>query len=359
MLRYMRMKINLSQSDLEKLYVLLDNKEINISIAEVLFSIYEEKEFFRGCQTQEEFFQKLLEFIGVPPSEKEDIRIFEKWVKPAIFPLKVPSFLKNPYFGCVVPNTKKIGKYALEYLSYKQGQPLPLNDIEVDSKDGYIERTPIGFLDGNLQYLSLSYEGVTWMCITPNEINTMQPHINSASGKVLVFGLGLGYYPYMVSLKDEVKDIYIIELDQNIINIFKENILPFFPHQEKIHLIHADAKEYIKTIDNSFNTIFIDLWHNAQDGLPLYLYFKQFEKKYPNSHFQYWLENSLIALYRRYLLTLIEEALDGYTEKDYQHAKNDDDKFINRLYQITKNITLNTYDDVYQLLSKESILRLL
>ena len=63
----MRMKINLSQSDLEKLYVLLDNKEINISIAEVLFSIYEEKEFFRGCQTQEEFFQKRgYELIGDP-----------------------------------------------------------------------------------------------------------------------------------------------------------------------------------------------------------------------------------------------------------------------------------------------------
>ena len=171
-----------------------------------------------------------------------------------------------------------------------------------------------------------------------------------------MFGLGLGYYPFMVSLKSEVKDIYVIELDQNIIDIFKENLLPLFPNKEKIHIIKGDAKEYIKNIDNSFNTIFIDLWHNPEDGLPLYLYFKQYEKKHPNTKFQYWLEQSLIALYRRYLLTIIEESLNGYSDKDY---RNKSEQLLNDIYFKTKNITLNSYDDVYLLLSNESILRLI
>ena len=350
------MKINLSKKDLDKVYQLFDIKEINISVAELLMSIYEEKEYFRGTKNVDDYYYKMINYFGVPEEEIEDRRILEKWLKPAIFPLKVPSFLKNPYFGCVLPNSKKIGNYALEYLSYKEGQPLPLDDIQVDEKNGYIERTPIGFLDGNLQYLSLSYKGVTWMCITPNEINTMKPHIDQAKGKVLVFGLGLGYYPFMVSLKDEVKDIYIVELDQNIIDIFKENILPDFRNRDKIHIIQGDAKEYIKHIDNSYDTIFIDLWHNPEDGLSFYLYFKEYEKKHPHSKFQYWLENSLIALYRRYLLTLIEESLNGYNDNDYRNKK---DKLLNDLYFKTKNITLNSYDDVYKLLSNESILRLL
>lgn len=350
------MRINLSSKDLSKVYELLDTKEINISIAELLMSIYEEKEFFKDAQNEEKFFNKIIEFIGIPSTEKEEIEIFKKWQKSAIFPLKVHSFLNNPYFSSVKPASKMIGDYALEYLSYKKGQPLPLDDIQVSKNEGYLEKTPIGFLDDDLEYLSLSYKGVTWMCITPNEINTMQPHIDTTTGKVLVFGLGLGYYPFMISLKEEVKDIYIVELDQNIINIFKENLLPLFPHKEKIHIIKGDAKEYIKTIDNSFNTIFIDLWHNPEDGLPLYLYFKQYEKKHSRTKFQYWLEKSLIALYRRYLLTLIEESLNGYSDKDYRNKK---DYLLNDLYFKTKNITLNSYDDVYNLLSDESILRLL
>ena len=353
------MKINLSHEDLKKVYKLLDYKEINISVADLLFSIYEEKEYFKGAKDTLEFYNKMVNFFGVPVEEKEERKILEKWIKPSIFPLKPASFLENPYFKHINPSEKKIGKYALEYLSYKAYQPLPLDDIKIDEKDYYLERTPVGYFEEEFKYLSLSYNGVTWMCITPNEINTMKPHIDSASGKVLVFGLGLGYYPYMISLKDNVKDIYIVELDQNIINIFKENILPLFEHKEKIHIINANAIEYIKTVDKSYDTIFIDLWHNPEDGLSLYLYFKQFEKKYPNSKFQYWLEESLIALYRRYLLMLVEESLNGYTDKDYQSNKNPIDTFINNLYFKTKNITINSYDDVYQLLSKESISRLI
>lgn len=353
------MKINLSKEDLKKVYQLFDYKEINISVADLLLSIYEEKGYFKGAKSPLDFYHKMVDFFGIPSEEKEERNILEKWLKPAIYPLNPTSFLNNPYFSHIDIKGKKIGKYTLEYLTYKAYQPLPLDDIQVDDKDYYLERTPIGYFQEDFKYLSLSYNGVTWMCITPNEINTMKPYIDSALGKVLVFGLGLGYYPYMISLKDNVKDIYIVELDQNIINIFKENILPLFEHKEKIHIINADALSYIKSIDNSFNTIFIDLWHNPEDGLPLYLYFKQFEKKYPKTKFQYWLEESLIALYRRYLLMLIEESLEGYMDKDYKNSQNQMDEFINGLYFKTKNITLNTYDDVYKLLSKESILRLL
>lgn len=352
------MKINLSKEDLKKLYSLLDYKEINISVADLLLSIYEEKDYFKDAKNVSDYYEKMVSFFGVPTEEKEERKILNKWIKPAIFPLKPASFLENPYFKHIQPSVKKMGKYALEYLCYKAYQPLPLDDVIIDQNDYYLERTPIGYFEQDFKYLSLSYEGVTWMCITPNEINTMQPHIGTAKGNVLVLGLGLGYYPYMISLKEEVKDIYIVELDQNIINIFEENILPLFEHKEKIHIIKGDAKEYIKSLDGKFDTVFIDLWHGAGDGLPLYLYFKQYEKKYPKCHFQYWLENSLIALYRRYLLMLIEESLNGYTDKDYLHSKNELDKFINELYFKTKNITINSYDDVYKLLSDNSISRL-
>ena len=40
------------------------------------------------------------------------------------------------------------------------------------------------------------------MTITPDEIETMKEAVDQAFGNVLTFGLGLGYYAYMVSEKD-------------------------------------------------------------------------------------------------------------------------------------------------------------
>ena len=83
------------------------------------------------------------------------------------------------------------------------------------------------------------------------------------------------------------------------------------------------------------------------------------ESNHKESHFQYWLEESMIALYRRCILTVYEESLQGYKEKDYLKSRNDIDKVINSIYFKTKNITINSYDDIYKLLKKESILRFL
>ena len=352
------MKINLSKKDLEKTYHLLDTKEINISIADLLFSTFEEIDFFNNSKTADQFFDRLLKFWDVPGDAKEDIDLLKKVVKPAISPLKADFFERNSYYKTVKPAPFKHGEYELKYMSFKAYQPLPLDEIIVDENDYYLERSPLSYCLKEEQYLALSHKDEVWMSITPNEINTMQPYIDVAKGDVLVLGLGLGYYPFMVSLKDGVKSVTIIEMDKTIIDIFKKNILPFFPHKEKIHIVEADAFNYLKNNKNEYTTVFADLWHNPVDGLPLYIKLKQLEK---SSHtiYQYWLEKSLIALGRRCLLTIYEEALENYKDKDYLKAQNQIDSIINRLYFKTKNITINTYDDIFNLLSDRSIKQLI
>ena len=349
------MKINLSQAELEKTYSLLDTKAINMSVAELLFSTFEETGFFLGAKTPEMFFQKMLEYWGVPESEHEDISLLEKWVKPAIFPLKPDYFTKNLYYQTIKPKSFEDGKYKLEYLSYKPYQPFSLNDIEVDENDHYMERSPIAYFAEEMKYLALTYKGEVWMSIIPNEINTMNPCIAKAKGNVLVLGLGLGYYPFMISEKEEVKEITIVEIDSKIIDIFKKNLLPLFPYKEKIRIIQGDA---IKYLDNcsQYDTIFADLWHSPIDGLPLYIQLKKKEHKFKNTIFQYWLEKSLIALYRRCLLTVYAEELEGYIEPDPDKELN---KIINSIRVKTKNVTINNYDDINKLISDESILRLI
>ena len=65
-------------------------------------------------------------------------------------------------------------------------------------------------------------DDVVWMSTDPNEIITMNPYIQKAHGDILVMGLGLGYYPFMTALKDDVKSITIIEKDPKVIDIFKK-----------------------------------------------------------------------------------------------------------------------------------------
>ena len=347
------MKINLNQKELEKTYSLLDTKAINMSVAELLFSTFEETEFFVGANLPELFFKKMLEYWGVPEDEEEDISLLEKWVKPAIFPLKADYFDKNLYYQTIKPKRFDDGKYKLEYLTYKPYQPFSLNDIEVDEKDHYLERSPIAYFTKEMKYLALTYKGEVWMSIIPNEINTMNPYIEKAKGHVLVLGLGLGYYPFMISEKEEVKDITIVEIDSKIIDIFKKNLLPLFPHKEKIHIIQGDA---IKYLDNcpQYDTVFADLWHSPLDGLPLYLQLKQKERRFKNTIFQYWLEKSLIALYRRCMLSVYADELEGHIEKDPDKEL---DKIINSIRAKTKNVTINSYDDINNMLSDEAILR--
>ena len=60
------------------------------------------------------------------------------------------------------------------------------------------------------------------MLITPNEIETMKKSISEATGNVLTYGLGLGYYAYMVSMKENVESVTIVEKDKEIIDLFKK-----------------------------------------------------------------------------------------------------------------------------------------
>ena len=76
------------------------------------------------------------------------------------------------------------------------------------------------------------------MSVTPNEVYTVQPAIDNAKGKVLTLGCGMGYFAYMASLKEEVESITIIELEQDVIDLFENSILPQFENKDKIYITH-------------------------------------------------------------------------------------------------------------------------
>ena len=120
----------------------------------------------------------------------------------------------------------------------------------------------------------------------------MKNPIAEAHGKVLTYGLGLGYYAYMVSEKSEVESVTVIECDDDAINLFKHHILPQFPNATKIKIIKCDAFEFaLSDKATAYDCVFADIWHDPSDGLEPYVFLKALEK--PGVRYSYWIENTL------------------------------------------------------------------
>ena len=79
-----------------------------------------------------------------------------------------------------------------------------------------------------------------WLTITPNEIEIM--NVDEAFGNVLAFGIGLGYYAYMISEKENVDRITIVDINDDVIHLFQKYILPPVKNAHKIKIIKAKLK---------------------------------------------------------------------------------------------------------------------
>lgn len=176
---------------------------------------------------------------------------------------------------------------------YKPFEIFVCNDLEKMSDGRIIPKR--GFFDEAFSYPVVSEKGREWMSVTPNEVETMRGPIKNASGKVLTFGLGLGYFQYMASLKPEVEEVWIVETNDKIINMFNRVILPQIKDKSKFKIVKADAFDFAKKYypTGYFNYVFADIWHDAGDGLPLYKKFKELEKLNSKMKYDYWIEKTL------------------------------------------------------------------
>ena len=347
------MKMDLTKIKKKDIEKLLLEKEMNIAAADALFnfSFYSSEESF----DYENYADAIKEYLDLNLDNEEDRYFFESRIVPSIKKLDGGTYSANYYRNHIKPQPYKGKGYELTYLKYKPYQLFPYDDILVTKN--FAEVSQNGYFAQEFEYLAVMKGDIVWMSTDPNEINTMQPAIDEANGHVLAFGLGLGYFPIVCAIKKDVTKVTIVEKDQAIIDIFKKHILPLFEHKEKIEIIQDDAFAFAKRDLKPYDYLFIDIWHNPEDGLPLYLRFKNILKG-KEIKTSYWLEKSILAMYRRCLLTVIEENLLGYQDKDYLKSKNDYDKIINELYFKTKNLTLSSFDDIEEILQDNYLMNL-
>lgn len=353
------MKIKISPLEENRCKNLLAIKECNIDSVNILIDYLNNHNFdIKEKDVEKLTFSKA--FFKVLNINENDayIKQLKKVNRIDIFnELNPNEYLNNPYVLAMKDLKINQKDFELAFYKYAPYEAFCYDEIIVDPLN-YKEITPMGYFKKEFPFLSLTENGLIWMSLIPHEINTMKTPIKEAKGDVLVLGLGLGYYAYMISLKEEVKKITIIESDQRIISLFNQYLIPRFKYKEKINIIKNDAFNYLKD-NHHHDFVFTDIYHNVEDGLPLYLKIKQFENKYPSTIFSYWIEDSLISMLRRQLLTIYEEQYyEGYSDKEYNKSRNINDKIINSLYWISKDYTISSYEDLHKLLAKENITKL-
>lgn len=276
-----------------------------------------------GFSADEAFLLLFSEACGVHPTDGgEDSEFFQNYLSPSIRRLDTAKYRSDLYYQNIhFPNVKN-GNWELRTDRLKAYQPFIWDDVQVD--ENLRELPPLGYFSEEFSYPVVLEDGREWMLVTPNEVETIRPAIQAAHGRVVTFGLGLGYFPYMASLKDNVDEIVVVERDPKVIDLFEQYILPQFSRREKIHPVCMDAFGYLDDVmpTERFDYVYADIWHDAGDGVPLYLRFNKYEERFPETIFDYWIEQTMLSYLRWYDFDhMPENVRDPYRWLDNTNTK--------------------------------------
>ena len=260
----------------------------------------------------------LCQIFGLDLDGSADEKVLiREYLTPSVRIMDPERYRSNPYYKNIrIPEIKR-GRWELKKEKYPAYRGVIAADMIMEN--GFREIPPLGFFKEDFEFPAVLEDGNEWMTLTPVDLDTSDEAIERAHGRVVTFGLGLGYYAYMVSEKENVESITVVEKSSDVIALFKEYVLPQFSHPEKVVIVNADAFEYAKhTMPNEgFDVAFVDTWRDASDGAPMYERMKRLEHLSPNTEFLYWIENFLISRLRAIRYAEISERIDAGEDLTY------------------------------------------
>ena len=252
-----------------------------------------------GTLTKEEAIVGILtEAFGLDFEIPEDRILIRDYITPSVRLMRAEKYQNNPYYKSIKIPKIKDGDWEFRWERYEPYRAVIVGDMVTHAD--FREYAPLGFFESGFSFPAVLEGGNEWMTLTPVDLDTSEEAIEAAHGRVVTFGLGLGYYAYMVSEKPEVESITVIEKSPEVIRLFERYILPQFPHKEKVRVICADAFEYAERDmpREHYDLAFVDTWRDASDGAPMYSRMKKLENLNTGTRFLYWIENFLISRHR-------------------------------------------------------------
>ena len=321
----MKSEVNtMTFSDLEKMKRLRDCFDLNYRVSRLYAQYLEHypelicREMIDalcgdGDMSREEAIVAILtEAFALDYDEASDRKIIRDYLVRSVRMLDSKKYTENPYYKNIKVDNIRSASWEFKRESYAPYRAVVCDDMEFF--DGFFEVAPLGFFEEEFSFPAVLEGGNEWMTLTPVDLDTCEDAIAKAHGRVITFGLGLGYFAYMASRKAEVESVTVIEKSEEIIKLFSEHILPQFESKDKIRIINADAFEYAEKImpSEEYDYAFVDTWRDASDGAPMYKRMKALERLSPCTKFDYWVEGFLVSRLR----AIKFEELWGECDKD-------------------------------------------
>lgn len=263
----------------------------------------------------------LSEAFALDFDDREDRRIIMDYLTPSVRLLDKEKYEENPYYKNIRLKNVIDNDWEIRWEEYKPYQAVICDDMKI--LDDKREIPYLGFFPDGFSFPAILEDGNEWMTLTPVDLDTCEEAIEAARGRVVTFGLGLGYYAYMAARKDNVESVTVVELSPNVIRLFKKHILPRMECRDKIRIVNADAFQYAEeTMPNEdFDVAFVDTWRDASDGAPMYRRMKALEHLSPKTRFLYWVEGFLRSRIRaEKYAELIDAYESGNLDLPYDEA---------------------------------------
>ncbi len=257
------------------------------------------------------------EILGLDFEKDDDRFLIRNYITPSIRLLDAKRYTEDKYYKNIKIENKKIGSWEFRRESYKPYRAVICDDISI--LPDFTEIPPLGFFTEEFEFPAVLEGGNEWMTLTPVDMDTCTEAIAAAHGRVLTYGLGLGYYAYMVSEKDDVEEIVVVERSDDVIKLFCEELLPQMPNRHKIKIVKSDAFEYARDVmpKEDFDLVFVDIWRDGSDGAEMYRRMKPYESASGNTRFMYWIEGFIISRLRAMAFEKLWDTAD-YDELTYE-----------------------------------------
>ena len=254
----------------------------------------------------------LCEIFGIDMERSAQDRVLvREYLYPSVRVLDPKRYTENKYYRNIKIPSVRDGNWELKWEKYPAYRAFIAGDMIL--KEDMREIPPLGFFPEEFSFPAVLEGGNEWMTLTPVDLDTCEEAIDRARGRVLTLGLGLGYFTYMASEKEEVESVTVVEISEDVIRLFNTYILPQFPHGNKVRLICTDALKFAEDgMDGEkFDFVFADTWRDASDGEPMYERLKRCEGRYPDTEFSYWIENFLISRKRALIYEELTEEMES------------------------------------------------
>lgn len=214
----------------------------------------------------------------------------ESW--PSLY-LSVDEWEKTPYHSAVHLDLVKSSHFSFQVETMRGNELFNYDEIQKDPERELNDWMKLRSMDRNFEAICLFQDDQDWMIDAPGEAATNDKPALKAHGKVLTFGLGIGYFIFMAMRNPNVTSIDCVESSPEVIQMFKRFLLPQFPTANiPLNIIHGDAFVlWNKSFLSQYDYVYTDIYQSSLDGLKV---INRLLEQYipPLEQADFWIENS-------------------------------------------------------------------